>query len=688
MLVGFAPSAAFGVVATKNTTFPGTLNGVATVSTGADFVKAAADSAVTKIVLAEDITFDDFQRFERKTASGLVIDGAGGVGRYGRPFRLAVTKSAAWDCPADPTGYVSLEFRNFKSVTFQNLTLYGEAFNGFAYSQKAIDFTFDRVSFDGPALAIVKNCLKSYGYAHVTIKDSDINLRGRNPKLKTDLCYLYPSEAVEIGFGDVILDGAVNITKTPTALKRDLDLDHDEIFYFREKEGNVIVKPGASVNILNKSDALKSCYWSGLIYKGCCLADLGLIIGEGATFNFETDGGIVTENGIKRFDVASGADVSFLVNVPHNKAGRASLAACDNGSYFRSENINVAPGAKVDFVVRGDTLYAAEAVVGVNSLSVGEDATFRVVSPDNTVGNTVLRLHGSKPSIYFDRPEEVLLYNGNKTATKKSTIVALAAAGACEGGDCALKDIDFTFVGSGVRTWPNTANVVQILDYSAWTLDLSGSKVWTTGTRSKAFTLKAGINKTNGNLVKPTVDNVADLLAFGSPSPADPSQGILTFGDKSVVQFNGSAAPRPRKIYIEYANVVNSRDIDGWESLKETVVVEGDGVAPVVYNFDLDKYAYTGRDFRFNLYDNPNRRPDGPPVGTMECLEARPDYLNPETGDPRVTVALDEAARVGTLTIYPYKGAYPGEDSAAPLQLWYALWTDDVKPWYWYSETE
>ncbi|MDR0570579.1 MAG: hypothetical protein LBG71_05105 [Clostridiales Family XIII bacterium] len=662
---------------TRGGTFNGAVDGVATVATAADFAKAAADSTVSKIVLAANITFDEFQAFDRTVLSNLVIDGSKGLsGAEGKPYMLNVTRSDSWVSEGEPSGHVSLEFKKFKSVTFQNIRLKGEAFNGFVYSNLATDFLFDNVCFDGPALAMVRSA-EAKGYARVTIKDSKLNLRTRNSGAN----YLYPSEAVEIGHGDVILEGEVTIVKEPG--EKD-DLDHDEIFYFKKETGNLIVAPNAKVEIKNLSRAATSDYWSGLIYRVGSNCNINFIVKEGADFYFHTDGGVLTEHGIKTLSVAEGANVKLSVNAKY----KASLTSVDSqGSYLRADEIIVAPAARLDVIATNKGVspnnkakYEKEAVVGVNLLKVGKDATFRVASPDNTVRQVALRIHGNaNPAIQLDRPEEVLLYNGNKTAPAMAL-----KAGDRNGGNA--QNFGIEFVGAGISAWSSAGKVA--IDENTWEVDPAGASVWSTGLRDKTFTFKTTIDKGNGNLTNSSV-TAENGVTLSDVSPADGVNGLKTLNDKSVILFNGFTAPKTLETKQVRLNLISKYILDKWHNvpedlwIKDFVDFEANGVDPIVYNFKT--YGQNGRGndygphpahpelgvFKSNLYDRPQneRFPGRASLGTVEGIKALADKCG---GSYSITGFGNDF----TLVLWPNaQGVYPGEDGSQ-LVMYYALMTE------------
>jgi hypothetical protein len=94
-------------------------------------------------------------------------------------------------------------------------------------------------------------------------------------------------------------------------------------------------------------------------------------------------------------------------------------------------------------------------------------------------------------------------------------------------------------------------------------------------------------------------------------------------------------------------------------------VVEGNGVDPIVYTVNPNKYRDYGpyvnpNNFIFNLYDNPGPAdPTRAKIGTMENLP------------PGATLVLDPMSGDYILTVYPTNGVYPD------IYLYYALKSTD-----------
>ena len=676
LLITLIPMNVTATDSSKNTTaITPVIGGATEVYTPLEFQRAAADARVSTIVLRNNIVFEDFQYFERRTESNLTIDGAD---RY----YLAVLRSGSCVNPLAPSCYVSLEFKGYYNLTFQNIGLSGEAFNAFVYSQKQLNLTFDNVTFSGPSLAYVNGCLSTYGMAEVLIKDSDITLRSRVPDSRdiSRNCYLYPSSAVRIGYGNIVLSGDVNIQKLSPISK---ELDNEPVFAFRVKKAGLYVEPNANVNIVNESTASGSAHWSALMENTCCSLttclnhDLKFIVGRDAKFYYEGEGGTINEGvATTEFRAEQGSRVDMIVGIPR----KTTCIKCrvNRGSYFTTTDFTVMPSAEVNVIVKYDTLYAREAVVGLEHLMVNEDATLRIVTPDNETGENALRFHGKNPSMYIDRPDLVLFYNGHKLSNSKSPSRALSSAVV---GDCCYltvcshhctKDIDFKFVGAGIRTWEMKDDPIPI-ERGTWIVDPEKSTTWSTGRRALTYTFTATIAKKDLQLLNPIVYDPGGYLT-PIDNPAHPITGLKTFNDKSVVEFNGSSAPKIVKMPIEYYHVYIHRSEIFPAEIDEA---EGNGVDPIVYDIDPDRYLTPIR-FLFNL----NERSGYTGlynVGTVDNLPSS------------ASIAYDPATGHYTLTVYPVAGVYE------TIKLFYAAKTTDiyyegepgevedpVNPDYWY----
>ena len=679
LLFTFASTSTMATVSTRNTTaITPIIGGETEVYTVTEFQKAAADARVTKITLKDNLIFTDHQILERKTESDLTIDGA-------YMYAIYAGRSGNLLAPLDPTGNMSFEFKNFKSVTFTRIGLGGEAFGAFAYSLRPMTITFDNVVFTGPALAYIRAGVASQGIGRIVIRDSVIDLRKRIPD-SADLSrawYDFPSNAAQIGYGEIVLSGTVHIEKELPGGGR--ETDNEPVFKFLEKSAKLIVDPGAKVTVLNKSTATNStghtgllqatCCWSALATRTLCLNhDLQFIVGEGADFTYTGSDGIINEGvGLTNFTVKENARVNMEVSIPYDTTVR-NKTRVNRGSYLNTIDFNIMKNAEVNVTVKNDTRFSREAVVGVEHLTVNENATFRVVSPDNKTAENTLRFHGRNPSMYLDRPYEVLLYNGKPYDSRGET----RAIAAGQNGDCcyllvncfhaASADIKFTFNGVSMNTWSDKDNNIPV-DRSSLAVSTEKATTWSTGVAGEEYSFKADLSKSNMSLVKPEFSK-ATVRGFSSSSGTPiASSELKTFADKRIVQFIGTAEVKRPILKISHIVVTGSRLTSDLTTLSE-VELEGNGVDPIVYEFNPDRYRnnlISLLNYRFNAYEKADYT-GLYNVGTFDNLS---EFASINTDDPTNYV----------LTVYPNDfGQYPA------VNLYYAQHTktygDDPDYWY------
>jgi predicted heme/steroid binding protein len=158
--------------------------------------------------------------------------------------------------------------------------------------------------------------------------------------------------------------------------------------------------------------------------------------------------------------------------------------------------------------------------------------------------------------------------------------------------------------------------------------------------------LKGCIAKKDGSFLKPVLsdpNNYLEIDVAPENNPASATDGIKSFLNKSVVQFNGSRGPQ----FIEVRErIVDASDVSTSDG--ETFILEGNGKDPIVFEFDTKKYE--SKDYQFNANENLYRAAEIiKNVGTRDNLKNADLYI--------------DANGKGTLTIYPdNKGKYASQD--------------------------
>ncbi|MDR2749323.1 MAG: hypothetical protein LBC41_01570 [Clostridiales bacterium] len=500
-------------------TLPGLVmaSGTANVANKAEFLAALKNSSIDTIALTADISFtekDGLQTVSRSGSTSVTIDGQG--------HTLEVLKSVPWLKGG------SIFFKSgYRAVTVKDIALKGNAFDGMFDTKTAINFVFENITLDGPALLRME---KDGG--NVVIKDSDLTLRKREGKSDG---YFYSSEAVEMFNGELHLNGTVNIDKQNSGG----DLDHDEVFYFRNKATKFFIDEGAVVTINNDSTPPKGGYWSGLTFICNETNQHEFTIGKDAQFSFVSKGGIITEEWpFNKFTVEEGANVDMRVEVIPNPT---TLTCADLGVYFRARNINIAPNATWTVEAVGNTNGVREAVIGANNLTVGDNAVFMVKSSD-TAANDLVRLYGKSPVITLDSPARVLFYHGDNPHTNPATFALSSTSGGIDGWAHDGKPADFTLklIGTGVRAWKTSSTPVGI---DGWDIAKEADGVWGTDDVTKVFTFQATYAR-DGALKKAAITAGAENLAPVG-NPADPVNGLVTLKNASVLEFTGKVTYIP-----------------------------------------------------------------------------------------------------------------------------------------------
>jgi hypothetical protein len=391
------------------------------VSDFASFENAVKDDTVTEITLGSDITIP--KKISVKRSTDLIIDG------NNKTYTLIEDQTL----PANASDYTMTFAGSYQNLTFRNIKMQGHSYGASVSAPvENVRVLFDNVEYLGPAL--YRGVSK--GNTGV-LKDSDITLQVLSSKVK------YTSEAMHVSNAE--LTGNVRIKKMPSQGN-----DYDEIFYFPNADGRLIVDKNADVRIENLSAAVGSRYWSGLLYiDGGAANTHAFVVREGARFSYEGMGGCIIEQWpLDEFLIEKGAKVDMRLSIP---SGKSKFKVNDNGAYLRAKRIVLEEGAALHYALTGDVEYHREAMLGVDDLTVGEGAVLRVKAADNATAENIVRFYGNNPRMTLNKPEDVLFYNGAQTTLPNA---ALSVAQKGDGYNVsAAAPIALSFTGKGISAW-------------------------------------------------------------------------------------------------------------------------------------------------------------------------------------------------------------------------------------------
>lgn len=373
----------------------------AIVSTPQELKNALENPVIDTITFANDIvmTIPSVKIETRRVSADLIIDGNGHtfteyyVNAYDACKGLLVTTHASKSTLKDIT------LKNFSMINGGNG--YGTVYVAAAFKNaKSVNLIYDNIKYEGPQ--ITHNI---YGSAEYINSDITIDYAKKFENGNVKRRGTYVGEVGELGYAR--LEGNVNINKV-----QDKDGSPDELFWLHANATGIDIAPDARVTIVNSTNEKASP--SGFVYGSQCGTTFN--IGEGAEFNYT---GYSTFNDCIPFyyiNVKEGAVVNIDIS-----GGKGGLAVCEPVLEAR-DSLLVDEYAKFNLTAHGNI---KKAVLEVGKLlTVNEDATFEVLSLENTQGAcvtspTVLigaKATAKKKALDINSPARFYIYNSNDYA--------------------------------------------------------------------------------------------------------------------------------------------------------------------------------------------------------------------------------------------------------------------------------